>query len=260
MTPFRIEVKSQCIAGIEQLQANAAANAGARQIEKDSCSGRKLAICGGGPLLANDLEALRTWDGDIWAINYTVEWLRDRGIDATLFTVDPQPFATTADSAIISTLCHPSVFESLGDRALAFNSIESHADGFPGGTASASRAPSISFFLGYRDVSFFGCEGSLGDATHVDRDESYPAQLIVRAGDGEYRTILPFLVQCEELSMLIRTFPDVYKNRSSGLLAAMIEHPDTWAVVAVSEELKRHLEAENGAQGLYDTPYPLKAA
>lgn len=255
MIPFRIEIKPQCIVSVEQLRCNAAINAGRQRIKPGSCIGRRLAVCGGGPLLADELDTLRNWSGDIWAINYTVEWLQDRGIQSTLFTVDPQPFKTSAQSAILSTLCHQDVFDQLGDRALAFDSIETDANGLTGGTASASRAPAPAILLGYRDITFFGCEGSLGEASHVDRNEQYAAQMIIRAGGEDYRTIPPFLVQCEELARMISTFPDVFHNGSGGLLSAMLAHPDTWEVVGVSAALKEHLIAVNGDTGLYDEPY-----
>ena len=113
--------------------------------------------------------------------------------------------------------------------------------------------------MGYADVSFFGCEGSFQENDHVDRHEHRPDQLIVRAGGKDYRTCPPFLIQCEELIQLF-FFDGVYHNRSGGLLKAMIDFPDTWEVVAVSEALKHHLEERNGAMGLYDVPYVLAAA
>jgi hypothetical protein len=138
MIPFRIDVKSRCIASIEQLRCNAAINANRPRIKLGSCMGRRLAVCGGGPLLAAELNTLRDWPGDIWAINYTVEWLQANGIQSTLFTVDPQSFKTSAQNAILSTLCHQDVFEQIGDRALAFDSIETDVNGVTGGTVSAS--------------------------------------------------------------------------------------------------------------------------
>jgi hypothetical protein len=63
------------------------------------------------------------------------------------------------------------------------------------------------------------------------------------------------VVQCEELAGIISTFPDVFHDRSGGLLSAILAYPDTWEVVGVSAALKEHLILVNGDTGLYDEPY-----
>jgi hypothetical protein len=255
-TPFRIAVNAVCTASLEQLRAQATQNIDHPLLERAAPSGRRLAIVGGGPSVAERLDELRAWDGDVWGINYTAKWLNERGVRATLFTVDPGEFAADGvPNAILSQVCAPSVFEQLRGRVRAFVPIEVREDGLSGGVTSATRAPSVSFYLGYLDVSFFGCEGSFAEASHVDRDATPSDQVIVRAGGNDYRTCLEFMVQSEQLATLIKTFPDVYHDRSGGLLAAMIDNLDTWEIVAVSASMKRHLEEHNGSQGLYENVY-----
>ena len=202
----------------------------------------------------HNLDELRAWDGDIWAINHTVEWLRGHGIRSTLFSVDPVKTDYVADEAIMGTVCQPEVLRRIPNLRV-FDMIETHEDGLAGGRSSAMRAAALSIQMGYLDVSFFGCEGSFEASDHVDRDEVRDHQLIIRAGGCDYKTRPDFLVYCEEFVQLFATFPDIYHNRSGGLLKAMIEYPDTWEVVAVSASLKQHLEELNGAQGRYDEPY-----
>lgn len=252
--PFRIAFQTKCVLPLETLRRNAALNANQPKIGKRIPHGRKLAVVGGGPLLLESLDELRAWDGDIWGINMTAQWLNEQGIPATLFSVDPQPFETRVANAVLASCCDPSVF-AICDSVLAFDMIETHADGLTGGRSSATRAPGVSFQMGYLDVSFFGCEGSYLERSHVDRNIEDACQFIVRAGGVDYRTCSQFIIQCEELSLLVRTFPDVYRNRSGGLLRAMIEHPDTWEIVAVSAAMKQHLEELNGKQGLYEQPW-----
>jgi hypothetical protein len=251
--PFRIEINGYCETPIERWRENAAANAGYHRIERLSRHRRSLAIVGGGPSLADNLEDLRAFDGDIWAINDTSRWLTERGIACTLFTVDAQLKSGEARDAILATVCEPSLVASFTGRVLVFDTAETHADGFVGGTTSATRAPAIAFHMGYTQVSFFGCEGSFEERDHVDRHEANPSQLIIRAGERTYRTTLPFLVQSQELAKLM-VFDGVFNNRSGGLFQALVEHPDTWEVVAVSAALKEHLERD-GPTGIYDEPY-----
>lgn len=260
MTPFRLGIVAQCVLPLEVLRQNAAANRDIPRIERCAPHGRKLAVVGGGPLVANDLDELRAWDGDVWGINYTAQWLNENGVPATLFTVDPQYFEVKARDAILGSVCHPGLFAQFEGRVRAFDMIEVDPKGYAGGAFSATRAPIISMNLGYMDVSFFGCEGCMApDGTdHVDRQEGWPHQLIVRAGGQDYITYPPYLIQCEELSKLFY-FDGVYHNRSGGLLKAIVENPDTWSVVAVSASLKQHLEEVNGKCGLYEEPYTVAA-
>lgn len=246
-TPFRIKIVGECVATLEQLRANARANAHQPRISR-----RKLAVVGGGPLVVNHLEELRQWTGDIWAINWTAEWLKKQGIKSTLLTIDPQFMDIDCDDRLLASLCDPRMF--IGN-CRAFDLSETHTDGIAGGQSTAVRAPLLALKMGYNEIVFFGCEGSYSDATHADRDEKPPHVLIVRAGGTDYKVTTDMLLQCEELSKLISTFNGVFNNRSGGLLQAMIDHPDTWEVVGVSAGLKRHLEELNGQLGLYDEPF-----
>jgi hypothetical protein len=235
--PFRLDIRSVCVADDATVERQAKANAHYPRIQRSAAHGRRLAIAGGGPLL--DVDALAVWDGDIWAINHTAQWLNDRGIKATLFTVDPEHFETRVSKSI------PSVS--------VFDMVETHEDGFTGGRFSSTRAPAVALHMGYTDISFFGCEGSFLERDHIDRDENRPEQLIIRASGKDYRTCPQFVAQCEELLQLF-FFDGVFHNRSGGLLTAMQDDPD-WYVVAVSEVLKGHLELMNGKCGIYEHRY-----
>lgn len=260
MSPFRIEIRTHCVASMETLLANAAANAHWPRVHKSAPHGRRLAVVGGGPLVVQDLDELRAWDGDIWGINHTAQWLNERGVRAILYSIDPLPMQTSAPEALLANVCDPALARSFAGRLRMFDMAETHPDGIDGGLpgggiTSAIRAPALAFYLGYLDVSLFGCEGSFGATDHVDRNDDDAFQLIIRAGGADYRTTPGFLAQCEQLSMLFRTLTAAFHNRSGGLLKAMIENPDTWEVVAVSAAMKRHLEEVNGHQGMYEQPY-----
>lgn len=255
MTPFRLEIHGECVMPREHLRRNAELNARHPFIEARFRSiERKLAIVGGGPLVIHDLPELQAWNGDVWGINHTAQWLNENGVRTTLFTVDPIPFEVQAPDAILGSVCDPSLFAQFEGRVRTFHMLQTHEDGLSGGSFSSTCAAAVALRMGYTNVSFFGCEGSFEERDHVDRHEGKPDQLIVSAGGREYRTTPPFMIQCAELMKLFY-FDGVFHNRSGGLLKAMIENADTWSVVAVSASLKEHLEKVNGKQGLYEEPY-----
>jgi hypothetical protein len=213
-----------------------------------------VAVVGGGPSLVDRLEELRGWPGDIWAINQTADWLRNRGIEATLFSVDSAEWAIgAAKSALLATCCDPSMFRGHGEIRV-FDMAEHAEVGISGGTTSAGRAPALALLLGYPGVAFFGCDSSFVDSDHVDRHEGQAEMLMVRANGADYKTRPDLLLQAQELSQLLRTFDAYFHNHSAGLLAAMVVDED-WEIVGVSAGMKATLIAANGDSGLYDTPY-----
>jgi hypothetical protein len=259
MRPFRINIIGECGESLSTLQRYADTCAGLDRIEKQQPHGRKLAVVGGGSSALENLDELKSWDGEIWSINSTGAWLKSHGIDSTFFSVDPGPlgnFNTQGmEKALIATCCHPELRKKFQSVHL-FDMYETSKDGMAGGVTSATRAPSVAIHLGYYDITFYGCEGSFDlDKSHVDRHEHSDDLLIIRAGGKEYITRLEMVMQSENLSELIRLAPNVFKSKSGGLLDAMIHYPDTWEIAAVSDHLKNHLQEHNGNSGLYETPY-----
>lgn len=216
-----------------------------------------VAVVGGGPLL--DIEAVRNWPGDVWAINFTADFLLDRGIDCTFFTIDPAPILkTTASKRLLASHCDPSLFE--GD-VQCFDLSEHVKGGIAGGSTTATRAPLLAHAMGYPGVVFFGCESSFVKADHIDRDEGFSEKanlVIVRADGADWKTSTQMLLQAQELSWFIRNCP-VFREESGGLLRAMV-NDDNWEVVGVNGALKAHLIECNGDVGLYDKPYQPIAA
>jgi hypothetical protein len=248
---FRFKLVAKGIATLDQLKANAEANARYPRVQFGSKSGR-LAVVGGGPLVVNDLPELREWDGDIWAINYTAKWLRSHGIESTLFTVDPDPFDPQFDRGIFASTCHPETMGYVNDVRV-FDVFE--GDGLSkvvGGRFSSSNAPYLAILMGYTEVSLFGCEASFTNTDHVDRHDGFDKRLVakVRANGSIHLTDIEFMMQCEDLIPLFQAFPRICINRSHGLMEAMLADPD-WSVVAVSEALKAHVNERNGDTGLF---------
>ena len=229
-------------------------------LTRKSPHGRKLAVVGGGPSVREHLNELREWGGDIWAINHTGTFLKKEGINSTFVTVDsghPSEFITDGvNNAIMATCCHPKLKERF-KSCLGFPLIEQDKDGITGGTTTATRMPALALMLGYVNISFFGCESSfnLSDGDHVDRNENRPNPLLVRANGKEYATYLDLVLQAENLAMFMSRVPDMFIDRSGGLVSAMSADPEGWEVVAVSKDLRDNIESVSGKCGMYENPY-----
>jgi hypothetical protein len=255
-TPFRIPVTGSMPQGEVELARNAQANAVYPKIGREPAKMEPLAICGGGPSLADNLDALGTWPGPIWAVNRTADWLSGHDIPSVMVTVDasdnPDHFSALAGEAICASWCNPSVVS----RYPVVRIVEMfplHPDGVVGTTTTAGCMAMLAGRMGYRSVTLFGCEGSFSDADHVDRHDGQTHQFIIRANGAEYRTTPDLLMQCDEISRLIQAVPHFLSERSGGLLRAMISDPD-WETAAVSGPLKHELETA-GMTGIHDTLY-----
>lgn len=196
-----------------------------------------VALVGGGPSLADHLDELRAWEGPIWAINGTWQWLKDRGVKATFFTVDPKPQAwlklERGESALVATVGSAELFASLaGGNVRTFNL---GFDDVHTGVTSATAAPHLAVKMGHRSITFFGCDSSFGDyETHVYPSDVPSDLFLVQASGNEFATKPEFVMQAEDLARLCRELPVFHRNRSGGLMAALIENPE-WDVVGVKE-------------------------
>lgn len=213
-----------------------------------------LAIVGGGPSVAEHVAELKEWPGDIWGINQTASWLSHHAPKANtyLFTVDPDEalgapiFTAGVQKAILGSACHPSLFEALrGKDVRMFHCRDIDGLNLPclgGGRCSAARASMQAAWQGYLSVTYYGCEGSFGKTTHAYRNETRVNQFIVLAGGQEYITTPDLFVNTQDLVSEILEYPKALKEKSGGLLRAMIEYPDTWEVVALSASLRDRLD------------------
>jgi hypothetical protein len=248
--PFRLQFKAVAGHDRETAARNIAASAGFPRVRSAKRS-HPVAVVGGGPLL--DLEAVRHWPGDVWAINSTADFLLDNGIDCAFITTDPYPLLkTTAAKRLLASHCDPSLF--VGDVQV-FDLHEESAPGVLGGSTTATRAPLLAIAMGYPGCVFFGCESSISGRTHIDRDceRTKANQIIVRANGKDWLTTPQLLLQAQELAWFI-AHTDVFREECGGLLRAMLKD-DQWSVVAVNKAMKDHLIEVNGDSGLYDEPY-----
>jgi hypothetical protein len=199
---------------------------------------KRLAVIGGGPSAKNHVDELRVFDGDIWAINGAFHWAKDNGITATFFAVDPHPivaqWAEGATKALLEASCDPSAFEVLRDADVATFELGLGDGELRAYGSTASAAPHLSVRMGYRELTFYGCEGCyLPGRTHAYMDEAREEELLVHIDGKYYLTAPDYYLQTQALAAYMREMPREYLNeQSGGLLRALIqsggEHDVRW--------------------------------
>jgi len=223
----------------------------------------ECAVVGGGPSLEMALPILRNWTGDIFAINDTGKYLSDNGISSYVYSIDgtPIPFriGPLVKGALFATRCHRNQFKHMKDRPIRVFTCAEEAPikgGIEGGPTGACRTPHLLLSMGYQGITFFGLDGSFkGNVTHLSgfSETAYDNMLIIRVKGVDYISHGGFMLQNQWLLEAFRRHSMFLHNASGGLLAAMLENPDTWSVVAIAEDLKRKYEA--GGNFLWNKPY-----
>jgi hypothetical protein len=211
--------------------------------------GRRLAVIGGGPSIADNEDKIRNWNGDKWAVNGAYHWCIKKGIeDVTFIAADPHEIvASWADKvrrAIVTTRCHPRVFEVLKANDADVKTFDL---GGPSkvisGSSTATAIPHLSALNGYQDVTFFGCESSYSlDRTHVYMKEAREDEMIVRCNGEDFYTAPDWLMQAGELRYIISIAPHAYHEESGGLLRAMLQGGGEYEILWVSSKLAERLK------------------
>lgn len=173
----------------------------------------KVAIVASGPSATDYVDMLKSWDGEIWAINRAFEWLRHRGVTPTGFLgIDPEWFLVECLPNIpedatyyLAAQVHPGVFDRLKDRDvrlwyMADDQVKLPWGAYPiyGGSTCLSRAPNLAWALGYREVHVFGGDSSFTHKTHVHGGELPPNTMDARVGDESYKTTRAMMAQAVE--------------------------------------------------------------
>jgi hypothetical protein len=90
--------------------------------------------------------------------------------------------------------------------------------------------------MGYPSVTFYGCEGSYEHTTHLYMHANDDYLMRVRCGGRDWLTGAEFLMQSQFLAAVCRDVPNHFRERSGGLLTAMIETND-YDVLEISRKL-----------------------
>jgi len=244
----KIAFVAQGVASDATIEANRcyARGLGLPEIGENGPSRVPLAVVGGGHSIPDFISELRTWPGEVWAINGTYAWCAEHNIPATFYSIDPMPgiadaIKGAARAVLADTVC-PEAFQACPNATLARTGL----DAIPHDSSSASTAPILAAEGGYIGVTFFGCEGSFppNGATHAYKDVPM-SRVLVRCGGKEYMTDPGFLIQTEFIAGIARGLPGYISARGGGFLSALIEHGD-YDVVSVSRNIADAIEGCHG--------------
>lgn len=224
-------------------------------VEEAQCiNNAPLAIVGGGPSINARVDELRAWRGEIWAINGALPWAVAHGIDAAFFTIDPDTYTHSPSPSFESVSRGGRVFAAprcpteMFDYLVAIGA-EIRLIGLHAGTTGATVAAKLSAFLGYTEVTLFGVESSYHGTTHAYDEQSIPDLMRVACGACEYLTKPELLLQAQYLAALVRELPGVFRERSGGLLRAIVQAKDIedYDITAVSRLIHQSLKEESSA-------------
>jgi len=204
-----------------------------------------LAIVGSAPSVLEHLEELRTWPGEIWAVNGAYDFLLDQGIVAHGFVgMDPVPelaeYVTRINpdtTCFISSVCDPKVFDTLKDQHVWLWHSKWDVMPYPpdakvisGGTTTITRAPFLANMLGWRDMTMFGADSSFAEGPYCYRHGRYSTDNIAKRlyadVDGVlFETELSMMKQVAQLGAMLDFFNGQLKFKCGGLLAAFMRSP-----------------------------------
>lgn len=205
----------------------------------------QLAIVGSGPSVLTYLNELRSWSGEIWAVNGAYRFLLKQGIVAHAFVgLDPVPglkeYVEVRDEKtafLISSACDPCVFDEL-ENAAVYLWHSKHGDfDYPegsavvgGGTTCLTRAPFLAQMLGWRDITVFGGDCSFADDVYcyplgTFKEDSTRPQFDVVVNDRTFRTELALLKQLSVFGVMEPMFNGCLQFRCGGLLEAFLASP-----------------------------------
>ena len=227
----------------EQLESNAkySESLGLPSIEQFEAVG-PLAIVGGGPSINNYKYTLQSWPGNVWAINRTYKWCKDNHINAVFFSFDPNPsveeMVVGAEQAILGDRVDTSVYERLQGKRIW------RGEGNLGGTTSVGAAIISGFKCGFESVTLFGCESSYQPYQSHAYAHFEPSDELVIWVDGMHFITSPqMLMAAIELSQMIKSNPHFMRERSGGLLRAMLESPTDYQIVGCTQSFQDKIDA-----------------
>ena len=195
-----------------------------------------LAIVGGGPSINHRKAALRSWKGDVWAVNHAALWCARNDIPCALFTIDPAPgpydpaLTDNINWAILATRVHPNLFALV--KHACIHTFETDETDIEGG--SASTAVLVALKMGYEHFTFFGCEGSFAPGgKHHAYDEVEEKECLIQANGEKFLTEPGYLFTAFVIAKMIRQYPQHVSERSGGLLSALVKDLD-YELIGVS--------------------------
>jgi hypothetical protein len=198
-----------------------------------------LAVVGGGLSALGYVETLRRWDGPVWAINGAWQWCWDNRIDATFFSIDPNPviaeMADGAREAILAERCDARAFQSAAATYRYAGTL--------GGCSSAGAAICAGLQAGHTQVTLFGCEANYQQQrSHAYGHIRSEHELIVKCAGMHFLTTPTLALQARELAIMILEAQGVVRETSGGFLRAMVNSGCDYDIVECTEGFEATLE------------------
>lgn len=269
--PDAITLEIDCIADVDTRQSyiDSAVARGLPRITARARRKGKVAIVASGPSVTEYVDVLKSWDGEIWGINRSVEWMKHRGIKPTGFIgIDPEWFLKECipepDHDLryyLGSQVHPDVFDHLKDHDvrlwfLADSEVKLPADAYQifGGSTALSRAPNLAYALGYREVHIFGGDSSFTHKTHVHGGDLPSNWIPVQLGDEMFRTTKAMMAQaCAFIEQMVEWArgkdPLSVSLYGEGLMQSLYKHTsDSGAYAQYLSEEHQHEAGLNRAQ------------
>lgn len=182
-----------------------------------------LAVVGGGASAVDHVNTLKNWDGEIWAINRAWQWCDANGIDATFCTAEARPVAADIVSgvkrAMLSMTCSVELFDALIAEGAHIDAVSLGLEGSAGPTTATAFLLST-LDKGHSKITFFGCESSWDETSHIYEDKSCDGIMRVVCNGKTFLTQPYLMMQAEVLAAVIRAAPGTYSEMSGGLLRA----------------------------------------
>lgn len=232
----------------EQLESNTSysESLGLPSVEQFEAVG-PLAIVGGGPSISTYKYTLQSWPGTVWAVNRTWKWCKDNDIDAVFFSFDPNPSVADmvegATKAILGDRASPEVYDRLKGKRVW------RGEGRLGGTTSVGAAIVSGFKCGFENVTMFGCEASYQpNQSHAYAHFEPVDELVIWVDGMHFITNPQMLMAAIELSNMIKSNPEFMREKSGGLLRAMIESPTPYQIVGCTQSFQDKIDMAAAAQ------------
>ena len=212
------------------------------------------AVVGGGASTKANLDKLRNWPGDVFAINDTAKYLSDNKVPCYLYAIDTTKvkyrIGRYVKGAIFASRVNQIQFKHMGKKPIRVFDLseENKKDGIEGGPTAVCRTPHLLLKMGYKGVKYFGIDASLNESeTHVSgySKAAYDNMIIINAGGENYFSNAAFYLQCTYMINVFTHHKKFFFNGSDGVFRAMLENPDTWSVVGVADSLRDKFD-ENG--------------
>lgn len=257
-----LNLKGKCNTSNKDIARNVQASTGYPRVVYQPPCFPPCAVVGGSPALSNNLDILRQWKGDIFAINETAAYLGQHGISSYLYMIDCAPERVSTHilikGAVLASRCHLNQFAYENIRL--YDMVEDHPFGVQGGPSAMARSPHLFLRMGYSGIGYFGCDSCFYDFSHITgtQKDALENLIIVRVNGIDYITNAALFMQVRHMEKVINKHKRYLKNYSGGLMKAIVENPEGWTVQAIAGTLRDQYGGD--AKKIFNVPYKAERA